>query len=362
MKQNYYKSTSLLLLCFPLMVTAKNSFFSKEKVEKSVHKAFEVNPNALVEINNSFGDVNIITWENNQVVIDITIKVSGRSQKKIDERLESISIQFQNNPDKVYAKTIIEKNWQWSWFGSYQQTDFEINYDIKMPRNNALELRNDYGAVILDKIDGNTAIHCDYGQVIIGELRGEKNTLSFDYSSNSSIDYINIGTIHADYSGFELGVANRLELKADYTSSKIEKVGHLDFNTDYGKLTVNQAEKVFGNGDYITLRFGSIQKQLDLETDYGSIRIDHIQSTAETIRVKSDYTSVRLGISPQWDFNFDLDLEYAGFKTDLPITYKKEILDNTEKQYLGYHRNEASTNTLTVTADYGSLKILRPDN
>lgn len=360
MKQNYYKSTLLLMLCFPVMVTANNGLFSREKVERNVHKEFKVNPDALLDIDNRFGDVNIVTWENNQVVIDITIKVTGRSQKKIDERLENISVEFQNNPQKVSAQTIIEKQWDWSWFGSFQQTDFEINYNIKMPTTNALQLSNDYGSVILDKIDGNTDISCNYGKVILGELRGEKNTLSFDYSSNSSIDYVNNAMINADYSSFELGVANQLNLKADYTNSKIGKVGQLVFTTDYGKLTVNEAEQVSGNGDYITLRFGAILEKLGLETDYGSIRVNNVQPTTQQVNINSDYTTVRLGISPQWDFLFDIDLEYAGFQTELPLIYQKEIRDNTDKQYHGYHRNETSMHKLTVKADYGSLKILNP--
>ena len=46
----------------------------------------------------------------------------------------------------------------------------KINYTIKMPVNNSLNLNNDYGAINLNKLDGKATINCDYGKLIIGEL------------------------------------------------------------------------------------------------------------------------------------------------------------------------------------------------
>lgn len=60
---------------------------------------------------------------------------------------------------------------------------------------------------------------CDYGKMIIGELYAFHNILNFDYTSNSSIEYIKGGTITADYSGFEIEKAGEIELNADYTSA-----------------------------------------------------------------------------------------------------------------------------------------------
>lgn len=358
---NYCKQFLIVLFFLSYSVQAHTGLFSKEKVERKIHKEFTVKTDATLEVDNSFGDVNIVTWDKNQIQIDVTIRVRGRNQKKIDERLESISIQFQNNPERVSAQTQIEELWQWSWFQiSYQQTDFEIDYEIKMPHTNNLEISNDYGSIFLDEIDGNTAINCDYGKVILGELRGLENTLTFDYTANSSIDFIKKGTIRADYSGFELGRAEQITLAADYTSSKIERVEILEFNTDYGKLSVSEGGIISGKGDYITLRFGNIQRELDIETDYGSIRVAQILPSAQRIIVDSEYTTVRLGVHPKWDFNFDVDLDYAGFQTELPLYYQKEIREDTEKLYQGYHHNASSENILKVTAEYGNLKIINP--
>ena len=345
------------LLPFGLMANESHRFF-KEKIEQKVHKEFNVEAAAELQISNSFGDVNIISWDQNKVVIDITITVRGNNWDKMEERLENISVEFQNNPKLVKATTIINEQSNWSWFKSYSTTDFQIDYDIKVPVSNHLDISNDYGSIILDDTDGDTRIRCDYGKLILGELRSTQNELRFDYASNSSIDYIKKGRIVSDYSGFDLGEAEQLSLSADYTNSRIGIVGDLDLEADYGKVSVTKAHKVRGNGDYVTLRFGTISEQLMVETDYGSLKVAHFLPTVSQVKIDADYTGIRLGIDPEWDFQFEIDLEYAGFQSDFDLSFQKKIKESGDKYYLGYRRNPASQNKLDVEAEYGNLKFV----
>ena len=360
MKREFYKIGSFLFLLLPIALWGHTStLFFTEKVERKVHKEFIVDADAELQIRNSFGNVNVVSWEENKVIIDVTITVKGRNKAKIEDRLETISIEFQNNPNLVKATTIIENKSSWSWFTNYNTTDFQIDYEIKVPVQNNLTLSNDYGSILLDDTEGNTNISCDYGKLIIGELRGDQNILSFDYTSNSSIDYIKKGTISSDYSGFELGKAGSLNLSADYTNITILKIDTLQFSTDFGKLTVDHVGTVQGEGDYMTLRFGQVHQNFNLETDYGSIKIGQLSADVNKVNISGDYTGIRIGVSKDWDFQFEIDLDYAGFQSDLPLEYAKKIKDNTEKYYQGFHLNQNSTNSLKVEADYGNLKILQ---
>ncbi|RPG68963.1 MAG: hypothetical protein CBC80_006900, partial [Flavobacteriaceae bacterium TMED120] len=152
--------------------------------------------------------------------------------------------------------------------------------------------------------------------------------------------------ISADYSGFELGEAERLELSADYTGSKVGTVGVIDFNANYGKVVVDEAQTIKGNGDYVTLRFGSISKELVVATDYGSFRVAQLLPEVEKVQIESDYTSIRLGIAPNWDFQFEVELDYAGFQSELALEYLKKYKDGSDKYYQGYRLNQNSPNQL----------------
>mgnify|MGYP003655960268 FL=1 len=78
MKTILYKYTWLLLLAFTTVANANDTDFNgKHTREKTIKKEFNVNANALLKINNSYGNLNITSWNENRVVIEVHIKTNG---------------------------------------------------------------------------------------------------------------------------------------------------------------------------------------------------------------------------------------------------------------------------------------------
>jgi len=89
--------------------------------------------------------------------------------------------------------------------------------------------------------------------------------------------------------------------------------------------------------------------------DYGGLKVENIQSSTENIDITSDYSGISLGADPDWAFNFSVKTEYAGFKTDFPLDYRKKIIESTDRYYEGNHKN--GSNELKISADYGAIKL-----
>ena len=71
----------LVLLLMPAFILASNSSMKgKYKKEKAYHEEFNVNSNALVKLNNSYGNLDIVTWNEDRVVIDVVITTSGNDE------------------------------------------------------------------------------------------------------------------------------------------------------------------------------------------------------------------------------------------------------------------------------------------
>ena len=234
----------------------------------------------------------------------------------------------------------------------------EINYTIKLPITNSVDLSNDYGAISLDKLEGIAKIDCDYGQLLIGELRADNNYINFDYTNNSNIAYMKSGKINADYSGFTLEKAENLELNADYTKSEVHELTTLNYNCDYGKVIVQKSNDVIGRGDYVTTRIGSLSGSLSLNADYGSIKVEELTQTAKNVEINGDYTGIKLGFSSGYNFDFNIDLTYASFKGDDLVTVTKSAKENGRKSYSGYHATQSSGNTITIKTNYGGVTFL----
>jgi hypothetical protein len=342
----------------PVLLFANNEKI-KYKKDKTIKKEFSVNANAALKVDNSFGNVEIVTWSKNRIEIVITITTEGNSEDKTQEKLDEIDVEFSATASYVSAKTIFHKKRSRNWFGSNDNASMEINYTIKMPITNSLDLSNDYGSINITKLEGQAKISCDYGQMIIGELMADDNYLNFDYTSKSTIEYMKSGKINADYSGFTLEKGEKIDLNADYTSSNIVEVTNLDYNCDYGKITIDNVTNLEGVGDYISHRIGNVSGSLNINADYGSIKIDRIKSSAKNVVIGAGYTSIKMGYESDYNFNFNINLQYASFNGENELTMRHSSVENSSKKYSGFHGSENSSNTVNINSEYGGVTLIK---
>ena len=348
----------VFLLMFPALLMATDGKY-KYKKEKTINKEFTVNANAMLKVDNSFGNVDIVTWKENRIVIEVRIETHGNNEENTQKRLDAIDVNFSASQSLVSAKTIFNKNGKKNWFGNNNNTSMEINYTIKMPVSNSLDLSNDYGSINLSRLEGHAKISCDYGQLIIGELMAEDNSLSFDYTSKSTIGYMKSGKINADYSGFTLEKAERLDLDADYTNSTISEVTNINYNSDYGKITIEKAGTVVGIGDYISHHIGTVSESINLNADYGSIKIDRLTATVNSVIVKSDYTGIKVGYDSGLSFDFIINLQYASLKGENDLNVQQRNERNSSKKLSGFHGSQNSGNTININSEYGGLTLIK---
>ncbi len=357
MKNKYLHRIVFLLALLPAISFATDTDKGKYEKTKSIKKEYAVNSDALLRINNRYGNVDVTSWDKNQVVIEVKITVSGNDEDKVVKRLSMIDVDFAASRGEVSAKTVIEKNsssWSWNW-GKKNNFHYQIDYIIKVPVTNSARLNNDYGNIYLNELKGDASINCDYGKIEIGDLLGDNNSINIDYCSSSTIAKMNGGSINADYSKFTVEEAGDIRLNADYTTSVFEIMNNLNYNCDYGSLTANDARSVEGNGDYLTTRLGKISKKVAITSDYGSIRIEDLQEGFDSVTINGDYCGIKIG-TPDAPFSFVLKLSYGGFKRgDSGYNFTKKIVKSSSKYYEGTYKSGSSNSKITIDSDYGSV-------
>jgi len=362
MKTLLYKYTWLLMLAFNTVDAASvTSLDGKHTREKTIKKEFNVSANALLKVDNSYGNINITSWNENRVVIEVHIKTNGNNEDKVEKKLDEISVDFEASNERVSAETIFKKNsngWGWSW-GNNNNVNMQINYTIKVPVKNNVDLSNDYGNIILDRIDGHARINCDYGRLELGELRGRNNRLNFDYTSKSTIGYINSGEIRADYSGVTIEKAGNLAINADYTNTSIGTMENLEYTSDYGNMNIDELKSIDGNGDYITVKLGVVHGDVSITADYGSIRIDELAEDAGNVDLRTDYTGIKIGYNSAYHFDFDISTSYAGVSGKDNFTINISIEKSSDKHYEGFYGSKGSGNRMTLSSDYGGISFTK---
>jgi len=116
---------------------------------------------------------------------------------------------------------------------------------------------------------------------------------------------------------------------------------------------------IIGNGDYISIRIGTLSKLLDIKADYGSLKVDNILKGFSIVKVDTDYTSgMRFGFEKESAFDFIIDMQYARFKyDDMALDFRRKIIKSTSKYYEGFYRKQNSGSTVNINVEYGSVSF-----
>lgn len=353
---------ALLLLLIPTISFTTNPVKKHER-SKRIKKTYNVNSDAKLYISNKYGNVEVTTWDKNQVSIEVVVTVKGNNESKVEDKLESIDVDFSATKSLVEAKTIIGKRKSsWSWWGNNNNVNYKINYFVKMPITNKADFNNRYGNIYLDELEGSANISCDYGKIAIESLLNKNNTIELDYCSRSTIGYMNAGNVNIDYSKLTVEKSNLLKVNTDYSTFEAGTTKDIDFNSDYGSVTVGEAINITGNSDYAGMRIGTVKKNLTVNTDYGSLRVKNLAKGFENVDIDGSYASIKIGTPSSNNFNFKVNLGYASFRySGDDIEFTKSIKKSTKKYYEGSWGKGSSSSYLNIKSSYGSV-TLKPNN
>jgi hypothetical protein len=322
--------------------------------QKNIKKAYYVNADATVDIENSYGTISISTWDEDKIEIDILIKVSGDNEKWVNKRIDDITITFETLKSRISAITNIENS------NSYNNgnNSFEINYTIKIPKNGSIKLNNKYGNISSTDITGNVDIACKYGKINLGKLNGNSATIQLGYCPNSTIEFVKNATIEAKYSGLKIGNVNKLNLDSSYTDVVLEDCQLVNYDSNYGKLKFENVTTLNGTGNYLTVSIGELFHNLKIDTNYSKIIIGTINEKANNVDIDSGYSDISVGFNTNYAFDFDISAKYAGIKYDKELEIINIDETNNSKQIKGFYKKKG-INAMQISSRYGNINLIK---
>ncbi len=344
----------LLLLALPALAFANGDgdgcWKGKITKEKKISKSYVVNNNAALNVTNKYGTVYVTTWDENQTVIDVVIKVNGDKEELVTRRLNSIDINFEATTALVRAKTII---------GNFSgNVNMEINYTIKIPKKGSIDISNQYGNTIVGKIYGRGQLNCQYGDLSVDELNSDTNSINLQYSGTSKINYIKSADVNVQYSGFNVTKAGSLKLKGQYTGMTIGEVQNITYKTEYGDLNIKKGGNMTGAGDYSALRFGYVTGQVNATCNYGEVKVGGMDNDVKNITINATYSAVTITYNDAAPFDFEFTTEYGGVRgiSGFKLTDKKE--KDNKAYYKGYYKS-SGVNKIFIRSEYGDINLTK---
>src|SRR5690606_26492189 len=106
MKMLPFKYLFAMIIMIPVISFANNDLpRGKYTKEKTIKKEFPVNMDALLKVNNSYGNLNITSWMEDRILIEVHIRTTGDKEDKVQQKLDDITVDFESTNAMVSAVT-----------------------------------------------------------------------------------------------------------------------------------------------------------------------------------------------------------------------------------------------------------------
>ena len=358
MKRSYYNSgiTALAMLMMACGIS------QAQPVSKEYHKEYTADPSTTLEIKNKYGDVNIDSWDQDKIVIDVKATVELPNRERAEKYLSYINVEFAENGSRISAKTVIDEKFSFSGWGS-RSRKFSIEYSVRMPSGSNLDISNRYGNTVMDDVEGLVNLDIKYGNLKAGNLTRD---------NEKPINNLNLA-----YGKASVALAGWMEITSRYSGSiTLDKCQALLINTKYSKINIGEASSAVVESKYDNLRIGKINnlvlesgysdvfietlaRKLKLNAGYGSFAVENIPMGFELLETDTKYTGLKLGITDNASYMLDARLSYGNLRyNEANFQYKKRIVENNSTVVSGTVGNEESpASRVIINASYGSVRL-----
>lgn len=281
-----------------LSLLAFCQFASAKDFQKDFKKSYETNPNVHLETETSFGTLNILPWENNEVEISVSVIVDAKSEQEAQEVFERIEVEMRGTRDQVAIKTEIGNG---SWRN--QSGKFEINITIHAPEKMWSEINHSYGDLKIGIFEGKPSIDLSYGSLMVESFPNPET-----------------------------------DVKISYSSGKINDANGGHYDVQFGSLSIFKI-----NGD------------ADIHAGYSSMDIKNVTPNCHELSINSEFGSAEISLDPKCSFRVEANASFGSIElpNQTKITSSKSDFNSNQKEgIIGTGNGE-----LSVSCSFGDVSI-----
>jgi len=323
-----------------------------EDFQKSFSKNYTVNADAQVLIENQYGNVAIEVWDKNQVEILVTVKVANATEKNAQELLDKVDVAFSGSATQVKAATKINGKL------NCRNCEFSIDYEVKMPGTNNLDLTNSFGNAFIGSLEGSVVTNISYGNLNAGKLQNKENSIKLKFG-NMDLDHAKAADIEMEYGALEIGSAGYLDLYVRFASVELGEVSELLLDGQYENVEIGSVNIIRAKTSFMGIEIGEVFEKLEMTNTYGGVEVDRVAAGFSSIDITSEFGGVELGISGSASYSLRVendfgDLDYPEAKAEVK-KYVEKAFHKELEAFVG--SDKSSTATVIIKAKNSGVEI-----
>src|SRR5712664_2535554 len=167
---------SALLLVASSPVLAANS--AQEQVSRDFQKSVTLGAGQSVRVEHKFGEVRLHGESGRDVKISATIRAQASSHEEAEAFAQKIQIEVLQSSEGVRIKTIYPEE-EKKWFHLSKISSWSVSYDIGMPSDAPLTVRNSFGSIDAARIHGAADLENSHGSITVRDVGAVRLNNSF---------------------------------------------------------------------------------------------------------------------------------------------------------------------------------------
>ena len=333
-----------LLLFSVVLVHATNAEYTK-----SIKKGWTKSSVTAMKITNKFGEVKINDLGGDSVTIKVLITIDNKSSEKAKELMDKISVDFDKSGGLVTATTEIEENFR-------NNETFSIDYLVNIPKDRELMISNKYGNLILNELDAKGYFEVNYGSMTAGNMKapaGNPIKIIVNYGK-ADLAMINDANLEFKYSKLTADEIVQLTLDSKYSTVNLHKTKNLTLDSKYDGFSIDEIGTLKSISKYTNYKIDLLTENLDLDTGFGSVRINKVDAKFENISITNSYGGINIGLN---DLSYKLKADCDYCEVSYPENrYKGNKIKENHKFSL-----EGNVGTgggkVSINSRYGGVKL-----
>src|SRR5713101_7663201 len=269
---------SAMLLSAAKPIRAANP--GQEQVSRDFHQTLALGAGQSVRVEHKVGSISLHGESGREVKISATIRAQASSHEEAESFAQKIKIEVQQTGEGVRIKTIYPED-EKRWFHSSKNSSWSVSYDIGMPSDAPITVRNSFGGVEVAGVHGAADVENGYGTLNVRDAGTGRWNNAF-----GSIELV--------------GAGGNVSVSDNNGSVQVSDVkGTLEVRNRFGSITARDIQGAViitgGNGAVtlanaasaiITTSFGSvdasnIRGDLSIRDNNGHVEISTIGGAAD---------------------------------------------------------------------------------
>ena len=332
MKKAYLYKLLLVILLTGLL----HNSFGQEVQSKQFNRTYPMTDRGQLVVENKYGDVELIGWEEDSVKVEIQIDVSGDE----DDMIDRIKPTFDYAEEFLKVTTEVAAKSQ-SYFSrlirdinpiDLDRNEVEIGIKIFVPIGARMKLKNKFGDIIISDCTGPLQVDIAHGDIRISGTVGKVDAkiefgLLRAYELSTAEIEIRDGTVDVQH-------AEHIQLLSRGSEIEVDSVNYMRIESAKDKITIQSIETIRGSLRFSDVQIQSVQVLCDLLLHQSDLSVKSLRDDRTSIFLDQVSSDIEIGADNQ---SITIDAHLEGGLLRLPkqvknldvnvINEKEEIRD-----------------------------------